>query len=78
MQHTPLQHRADLSPAAREAAGAGRPEAPRLQYKVIDFGHGNLYDGQLRNYDRRKAWYAWGRAQQLPSLAGLRRWLRAE
>ena len=56
MQHTPLQHGNELSPAAREAGDDRQHEAPQLQYKVIDFGHGNLYDRQLRHYDRRKPW----------------------
>ena len=56
MQHTPLQHTSSLAPAALEASSTEPSRAPRLQYKVIDFGHGNLYDGQLRPYDKQQAW----------------------
>ena len=59
MQHTPLQRVGNISEAAVEADSA-KPESaaqPELQYKVIDFGHGNLYDRQLKRYDRKASWW---------------------
>ena len=58
MQHTPLQHVGNVSQAATEAdpSGADPAAQPQLQYKVIDFGHGNLFDRQLRRYDRKTPW----------------------
>lgn len=56
MQHTPLHHSEDLAPAAREASGVEASSVPKLQYKIIDFGHGNLYDRGLRQFDRSKPW----------------------
>ena len=60
MQHTPLQRVGNISEAAVEADSAeAEPAAqPELQYKVIDFGHGNLYDRQLKRYDRKAPWWA--------------------
>ena len=59
MQHTPLQRVGNISEAAVEADSA-KPESaaqPELQYKVIDFGHGNLYDRQLKRRDRKASWW---------------------